>query len=89
MLSIGKSVAALAALTVTLAVAAPAASAAPPALVIDPQVCQLFTVTMGPYGPTQVPGGAALGTVLANAGGLVGCKAPAPAAQPAAAPLSR
>jgi hypothetical protein len=84
MSSLGKPVAALAAVIAALAVAAPAASAAP-APGVDPQVCQLFTMTMGPYGPTQALGGASLGTVLANAGATVGCKAPT--AQPSPSPF--
>src|SRR4051794_24975111 len=82
MLSHRKPLAALAAVTVALAVAVPAASASA-APTVDPTVCQLLNTTRGPYGPTQGLGGSALSSVLANAGGTVGCAAPAgPSSQP-------
>ena len=71
---------ALAGVTAALAVAGPVASAnaAPTATpIVDPTVCSLLGGLMGPYGPTALPGGASLGGVLKNAGGMVGCSAPA------------
>jgi hypothetical protein len=79
MLSRRKSLAALAAATTALAVAVPVASASA-APIVDPQVCQILNTTMGPFGPTQFYGGAALANVLANAGASVNC--PPPVAQP-------
>jgi hypothetical protein len=73
--------AALAAVTVALAVAVPAANASAAttaARAVDPQVCQLLNVTRGPFGPTQFIGGASLSNVLANAGATVSCPPPAP-----------
>jgi hypothetical protein len=76
MVSHRKPLAALAGVTVALAVAVPAASSSaatrtrPP---VDPQVCQLLTPTMGP----QVVGGTSLANVLKNAGSTVGCAAAA------------
>ena len=86
MLTRRKPLAALAAITATLAVAASAASAsaatsAAPA--VDPTVCQLFNVAMGPFGPGLFLGGASLDATLANAGSSVGCQAqPASPQQP-------
>jgi hypothetical protein len=45
---------------------------------VDPQVCGLVNLAMGPFGPTQFIGGASLASVLANAGASVGCAPPAP-----------
>jgi hypothetical protein len=78
--------AALAAVTGALAVAIPAtsASAATPATgpIVDPTVCQLLSITEGPFGPTMFIGGASLAHVLATAGNSVGCPAPTPAPTP-------
>jgi ABC-type sugar transport system substrate-binding protein len=76
-----KSLAALAAVTATLLVAVPAASASAATTTtptVDPTVCQLLNFTSGPFGPTQLMGGASLAGVLAQAGAAVGCAAPAP-----------
>jgi hypothetical protein len=73
------SLAALASVAAAVAIVAPAASAATtPTPTVDPQVCQLLTMTQGPFGPAQFLGGASLADVLSNAGGMVGCAAPAP-----------
>jgi hypothetical protein len=81
MLSRRKPLAALAAITTALVVAVPATSASAAttaAPTVDPTVCQLLSITMGPFGPTQFIGGASLAAVLAGAGASVGCPAPAP-----------
>jgi hypothetical protein len=81
MLSHRKPLAALAAVTAALAVAVPAASAnaaTPRTPTVDPTVCQLLNIVEGPLGPTLFIGGSSLANVLANAGGSVGCAAPAP-----------
>jgi hypothetical protein len=62
-------------------VAVPAASASAAttrAPIVDPQVCGLVDLAMGPFGPTQFIGGASLANVLAGAGASVGCAPPAP-----------
>jgi hypothetical protein len=88
MLSHRKPLIGLAAVTATLAVAIPAASAnaatTAGSATVDPTVCQLLNTTMGPFGPTRGIGGASLASVLANAGSSVGCAA-APA-QPSLGP---
>jgi hypothetical protein len=81
----------LAAVTATLAVAIPVASAnaAPTAgsPAVDPTVCQLLNFSMGPFGPTMFPlGGASLAATLAHAGQSVNCPA-APARQLPAFPV--
>jgi hypothetical protein len=75
-----KPIAALAAVTAALAVAIPAASAnaAPADPTVDPTVCQLLNISMGPIGPTHFIGGTSLSSVLAGAGASVGCPAPPP-----------
>jgi hypothetical protein len=85
MLSRPKPLAALAAVTAALAIAVPATSASAAtttAPTVDPTVCQLLNITMGPFGPTQFIGGASLAAVLGNAGQSVGCAAPAPQPSP-------
>jgi hypothetical protein len=86
MLSRKKPLAALAAVTAALAAALPAASASAqtPGPTVDPQVCQAFNTTMGPFGPAQFIGGASLASVLANAAATVNC--PTPASQPSLLP---
>ena len=85
MFSRRKPLAALAGLTVALAVAAPAATASAATNsgpTVDPQVCTLLSIAEGPFGPAQFFGGAfggtSLGNVLRNAGSTVNCPAPAP-----------
>ena len=92
MLSRRKPLAALAGLTVALAVAVPAATASAatsPGPTVDPQVCTLLSIAEGPFGPTQFFGGAfggtSLGNVLNNAGSTVNCPAAAP--QPSWPPI--
>jgi hypothetical protein len=70
----------LAAVTATLALAIPVASAnAAPAAgapVVDPQVCALLSFSAGPFGPTMFPlGGPSLAATLAHAGQMVNCPA--------------
>jgi hypothetical protein len=80
-----KPLAALAAITATLAVAVPVSSASAATTTtptVNPTVCQLLNVASGPFGPTQLIGGASLAAVLAHAGGTVGCAAPAPNPSP-------
>jgi hypothetical protein len=80
-----KPLAALATVTAALAVAVPAASASAATTAtptVNPLVCQLLNITSGPFGPTQLIGGASLAAVLAHAGGTVGCPAPAPNPSP-------
>jgi type IV secretory pathway VirB2 component (pilin) len=75
-----KPLSALAAVAVALGVAVPSASAATTATpTVDPLVCQLMNVSMGPFGPTQGVGGASLASVLTSAGATVGCSVAAPA----------
>jgi hypothetical protein len=52
---------------------------------VDPQVCQLLNLSMGPFGPTAFIGGSSLSNVLAGAGATVNCPAPAP--QPSLLPF--
>jgi hypothetical protein len=81
LLSRRKPLAALAALTAAIAVAVPAASAnaaTPRAPIVDPTVCQLLTLTEGPFGPGMFIGGASLTNTLVGAGNMVGCAPPAP-----------
>ena len=88
MLSHRKPLAALAAVTAALAIAVPAASASAAtatATTVDPTVCQLTDITLGPFGPTHFIGGASLANVLTNAGASVGCPAPPP--QPSLLPI--
>lgn len=68
----------LVAVIATLALAAPAASAnaAPPT--VDPTVCRLFGLSLSPFGPTSLFGGAGLADVLNKARASVNCPAPAP-----------
>ena len=78
MLSRRKHLAALAAATAALGIAAMATSAsaatsAAPA--VDPTVCQLTNIALGPFGPGMFLGGASLDATLANAGSTVGCQA--------------
>jgi hypothetical protein len=80
MLSHRKSLAALAAVTAALAVAVPASSASAATTAgptVDPTVCQLTNLTIGPFGLSQVIGGASLANTLTKAGATVGCRAPA------------
>jgi type IV secretory pathway VirB2 component (pilin) len=91
MLSHRKPLIGLAAVTATLAVAIPAASAnaatTAGSATVDPTVCQLLNFSMGPFGPTMFPlGGASLGATLAHAGQAVNCPA-APARQLPAVPF--
>jgi hypothetical protein len=81
MFSRQKPLAALAAVTAAVAIVVPAASASAAtttAPTVDPTVCQLLNISMGPFGPTQFIGGASLASTLANAGASVGCAPPAP-----------
>jgi hypothetical protein len=81
MLSCRKPVAALAALTAATAVAVPAATApaaATAAPTVDPQVCVLLNLSLGPFGPTHFFGGASLAAVLSNVAASVNCPPPAP-----------
>ena len=81
MLSPRKPLAALAAVTAALIVAVPAASASAAttaAPTVDPQVCGLVNLALGPFGPTQFIGGASLASVLTSAGASVNCPPPAP-----------
>ena len=81
MLSRRKPLAALAGVTAALAIAVPAASASAAtsaAPTVDPTVCQLLSLSEGPFGPTMFLGGGSLQSVLKNAGSSVGCAAPAP-----------
>jgi hypothetical protein len=81
-----KPLVALATTVTALAIAVPATAAhaattAGPT--VDPQVCQLLSLTEGPFGPTQFPiGGASLGSVLSQAGASVNCPAPTPQQSP-------
>ena len=80
MMSHRKPLAALAALTATCAFAVPAATAsAATTPTVDPQVCQLFSLSETPFGPAGMfVGGASLSSVLTTAGSSVGCQAAAP-----------
>ena len=86
MLSRRKPLAALVTVTAALAAGIPAATAsAAPVPTVDPTVCQIINLpaALGPFGPQNVLGGASLLSVLANAGGTVGCAAaPASPSQP-------
>ena len=76
MSSYRKSVAALAAVTAALAVAVPATSASAATTAapgVDPTVCQLTNLAIGPFGLAYVPGGPALANTLTQAGASVGC----------------
>ena len=76
-----KSLAGMTAVAAVVAVAGPASSAnaaTPTGPLVDPTVCQLLSVTLGPLGPTRVVGGAGLADVLTRVGASVGCQPPAP-----------
>jgi hypothetical protein len=82
MLSRRMPLAALAAVTLAVAVPATSANAAPNAATttttVDPTVCQLLNITEGPFGPGMFLGGGSLRNTLAHAGASVGCPAPPP-----------
>jgi hypothetical protein len=85
MVSRYKPLAGFAAVTAALAIAVPAASASaatPTTPIVDPTVCHLLNIAMGPFGPTSLTGSASLADVLAHAGATVGCPTPAPQPSP-------
>ena len=91
MLSRHKPLAALAAVTTTLAVAVPvagASAASSTAVTVDPTVCQLMNTPSGPFGGlTNLPGGLSLENTLAHARSTVGCPAPTAASGPSLMPF--
>jgi ABC-type sugar transport system substrate-binding protein len=89
MLSRRKPLAALAAVTAALSIAVltASASAATPAPNVDPTVCQLMNISLGPWGPGMFPGGASLDATLAKAGGTVGCQAQSTSPQQSLLPI--